>query len=1239
MHEHSGLSTAEADRIRKIRICWIFGVLICLLYLLIVYLFPLQEISSSPIIPLKSLIEIILCSFPLVRGFSWLIHTIRNQKIDIRFDEEFAILELGRSAIVTCCFEIESVNTKVAFDDNNHPIYDTGMLLALRSGMAECSTMTFEAGVLQDTPYLRIYLTATGKSLSDTCEIVKREATRTEAILLASISNIEIKLLYDDDLRRAYFEHIKLDDENVIPNDDSCNSLLVFDGLPRVIPSIDRSQIGTLLSSLLKQKYSASFACVFSKASAKKEKRKMERKWKSIRQKEKTKDDSLSDQAVKKELLGQYDDVLYEGTWFDTTAYLHVNEQASPTNIDALKGLALSIWGGDGNLKLNERKLKGRTFYRHISRRHLKKIRMHANKLAAYVNMPIQNLPVITSVPIPSFSIPSNDLIGHELKIAKSVFEGHVLNDVGLKIEWIREHIAVLGATGTGKTTLVKHLIAELSKKTSIPWWIFDVKGSEYRELMRYDNVLVINPGLDSSFVIDVFDSEEDSEKRHASVVFSILRELLKERSNLSELTPAMERLLRETIDEVVRERKNNSNSMQKLFDKIDEFVSDDDRSKKMTRDALVNRLEILRREPLGSILSGGKNAVKISGLMNRRVVFDLRYVANTGGMDAARLLYNLVAKRIFDFAMRRGITPDLRHVVVLEEASNLVPESYTRGSAADITTGESMVMLQRATGQGVVAISTRPNISSNILANTSTKITFRLPYDSEIGGRFLSLNDDQEKYLRVLKRGHAIIVLPNTNAFEIVTQPFAIERIDDDRIPDRPELDTSAFPEIDFTEHKEKLTKDESTAYKEKHVFDRIGEISSHITAYLATERYATEKSLTSFLKSLDSQSDVEEISELIRDLLSIGTIEREAIPLVDNGIIYTIPGKGSSAIIDIIMEYIMNNIDTEDVVVDKKSDCEIIINDRAFYILPEHLRASSMNSVIKSIRSQMTVLGNQVDELIIIVRGSVAATMLRELLNHHDDEFEAVTVVAAFASSLDAILESFKVSSSQTEKSDQKEQIIEEKITHTELINAVHELGSSSGRAIQMQLWFGLLQDFVDVSNGCVRWDILIEFIENTAMQSIQGKSTPMNIDDGRRALTELLADEVLVALRIGEDRQFIDLESGLWIVNSSILENLKMKSIETLEKVLKNNNAIVSRNHGYYDLCAGNKSYVVFPTQQQLNTLLNLHSEIACRKCNSTEVIVILTAAEYLDDKYVTPENLRLGTMADNMATLFI
>ncbi len=1222
-----------------IRTMWVVGILVSFFYLISVYLLPLSGLGFAPSIPMKIIIEVIVCLFPILTGLAWIRYAINNERISIEISNEYAILSLGKHNVVTCCFEISSMNMRVELDDDNHPTYNTAMLLALRSGMADCLSMAFEAGIYNETPYLRIFLTVRGKSLSELCQILKKEATRTEAILHASITNIELKLLRENELGQAfdYLIHTNIGEDESDNDNISDNLLILFDGLPQVSPSIDRSQIGTLLSSMLKQRYSASFTCVFSKTSAKKEKRRMEREWKSIRRKEKSKDDSLADQAAKKYLIDQYDDVKIDNGWFDTTAYLHVRETKKIANRDALKGLALSIWGGDGSFKLIERKSKGRIFYRCITRRHIKRVRMHVNRLSAYVNMPVQNLPVITATPIPSFTIPSRDIIDNELKVANTVFEGRILNEVGFKVEWLREHIAVLGATGTGKTTFVKHLIAELSQKTNIPWWVFDVKGSEYHDLMGYDNVIILKPGLDSSFVIDIFDSGLDSKKRHANVVFSIFRELLKERSGSSELTPAMERLLRESIERVVESASRDANSVSFLVDLIEKAAEDDDKSGKMTRDALLNRLEILNREPLGSILAGGKNAVKISSLMNRRVIFDLRYVASTGGMDAARLLYNLVAKRIFDYAMKRGITPDLHHVVVLEEASNLVPESYTRDSAADITTGESMVMLQRATGQGVVVVSTRPNISSNILANTSSKVTFRLPYDSGIGSRFLSLNEEQERYLRVLKRGRAIMILPNTNAFEIATYPF-VSPTSMDIIASEESHETESITSISGSEPGVELDDiDTSTISDQKQVFDRIGEIANHVIAFLASKRFVTEGDLLGFLHSLDSKSGPEELSELIRDLLSFESIDREAIPLVPGGFIFTIPGKGLEAVTEVIMQYILNKLENDDVIIEKKSESELVINDRAILILPEHIRATSMDSLIEKIRKYMSHLGNQVIELIIIVRGSVAAAMIREQLDC-DDEFEAVTVVSAFTTSLDIILDTFSTGIVQTDIVEQSQPIIEEKITHTDLINAVRDVGSS-GRAIQMRLWFGLLQDFVDVSNGCVNWDVLMEFIETTAVQSIQGRTAPMNVDDGRRALTELLADEVLVALRIGDDSQFIDLESGLWIVNSSILENMKKKSVEILEKLLSEINGPVLKNHGYYDLCAGNKSYAVFPTQQQLNTLLNLHSDVACRKCNSKEVIVILTAAEYVDDNYMTPENLTLGTMADNMSTLLI
>ena len=201
--------------------------------------------------------------------------------------------------------------------------------------------------------------------------------------------------------------------------------------------------------------------------------------------------------------------------------------------------------------------------------------------------------------------------------------------------------------------------------------------------------------------------------------------------------------------------------------------------------------------------------------------------------------------------------------------------------------------------------------------------------------------------------------------------------------------------------------------------------------------------------------------------------------------------------------------------------------------------------------------------------------------------------------------------------------------------IIGAMHEIGPATSRAIQIRLWFGLIQDFVDLSDGQIKWEVLLDFIETTALQSHKGRSAPLTIDEGRRALTELLADEALIALRANKESKFIEMEQGLWIVNSSVLKKLKETATKIIEAELKKHHSKVSRNHGYYDLCANNTSYVIFPNQQQLSTLLNLHSDVACRTCKSSKVVCILTASEYLEDSVVTPGNLIIKTMDDSIS----
>lgn len=1230
-----------------IRTVYALGAMACTLYLIVVYVLPLAGFIEQPTVPSKLLVEILVCGMPISAGVVLACLETLVKSISASVQDEFLVVRLGDRLIAMCCLEITSAPGSVECGPDDKPKYNTAMLLALRAGMDHRVTMAYEAGLAKSEPFLRFFISMTGRQLEEMMQILRREATRTEAILLASLVNLELHQLRGDALGKAVTSIVDegMPESGLHRETDFQKSLIVFTGTPRVAPSPSSSQIGTFLSTALKQGFCLSLTCVFSSAKSGRERRKMEGQWRSIRERERKREDSLVDQAAKKHLLDQYEQVQGNEGWFNSTVYVVVSASSATqlrTAREGVTGLAISVWGGDSRVLVRDMRVGTGMAWKLLTRRHFKPQKLHVGRLAAFVNTPVQSVPVVSAIQTPSFPVPARELVDNELFIGWTVYGGRQLNKVGLRKEWLREHVAVMGATGTGKTTLVKHLMAELTLKTDVPWWIFDVKGSEYSDLVDIDDeVMVLRPGLDPSFAIDMMDPEVDTGERHAYTTFAILRELLKEMGTSVELSPAMEKLLRESVLKVAGENRRG-NSVHALIDTINELAGND-RTGTLTRDALLNRLEILSREPLGPILSGGPNAVRMSALLDRRVIFDLRYVARVGGMDAARLLYNLVAKRIFDGAMRRGITPELVHVVVLEEASNLVPESYTRQSAADVTTGESMVMLQRATGQGVIVVSTRPNVSSNILANTSTKITFRLPYDSSVGGRFMSLNEEQERYLRTLKVGRALIVTPQTETFEIVTTRFSVtpqsrlspedqvsdvtdsvadrrsdEHSDVERCPVFPErVSEPAGTELDVSEEK----------VHQGPVFDRLGELANRVVAFLASQSAATNDELKHFLTTLDSQIRSEDTTELIHDLICLGTIERESLPLVCGGFLFTLPGKGSEAVKEAITQYILRALGKNPTSEKTSTDePDIVIEDKAVMIIPEHLKASSIESTLDWIQHRMNYLGNEIAELYVVVRGSVAAARLRELMDASED-FDSVTVVSAFPSSLDSMVEAQLQRRKKHDGGQDKAGIvgIADRPVDRHLRNVMHEQIPSSAFAVQTRLWFGTIQDFVELSGGQVRWNTLLDFIQTTAIQSVRSRSIPMSEDEGKRALTDLLVDGKLIALRVKDKEVFQDLEEGLWTVSCSKIVELREKAVAALEAELVKSSDRVLRNHGHYNLCANRKSYIVFPSQQELNVLLQSVSGTVCSICRSTQTVCVLTAVEYLNEDAVKPPNL--------------
>ncbi len=1213
--------------IRFTRLLWFLSSIFAGIYLLLIYILPTTTLGVTFLIPGRYFIEVLIVLIPVVGAIITASRHLMTLSPCILMSDEFLWYEVGDSVVGVSCLDISNTTSSVVNGENGNTIYDSSFLRALRSGLQKNTSLAFEAGTNRTGPYLRFFISTYSKNREAAKDILMRERMKLEAILLSSIRNIEFHPLSGSNLREAVGISSPLEGESSFVFNPK-TTLFVIRGNPKLEATATSSQIGVFLSTAVKKGISTQITSVLSVADGGSEKRRMERTWDKIMERENRNEASLEDWATKKKLLTRYQETESESGWFDCSTYVLVKsecENEAISNTESVSGMIQSIWGGDNSFSIKQRKITKRIEARLITRRSISNTRLHASRAAAYVNTPVQSLPMMSKNAQPTFNIPSLQEIDNELSLGHAIYQGKEVSKVGLSAQMLREHMTVLGATGTGKTTLVKKLMVELSMKTDVPWWIFDVKGNEYSEFQKIENVLVIRPGLDPTFSIPLVDSSHSSESIQAQSTFTLLRELIREEAS-SELSPAMEQLLSKAVKRLAHSqgKKMGSDCLVELIKE----VSDNSKVGSMTRDALLNRLEILTREPLGAILSGGKNKTDIMDLIKRRVVFDLRYVARIGGMDAARLLYNLVAKRIFEAAMRRGISPNLNHVVVLEEASNLVPESYTRSSAADISTGESMVMLQRATGQGVVVVSTRPNISTNILANTATKVAFRLPYDSEVGGRYLSINQQQERYLRVLKRGRALISLPGLETFEIESDVFRwsnyADCISEEHLKKENETSIASSEEMDIRSDIDALGTPVTEFVSEsssKH-FNRASEINNQLVAFIASKKFVVEKEIRRFISVLSPQSTDTEIDEMIHSLISLGTIVREAIPFVDGGFLFTLPGKGEKAVSEIILTYLQDKLGLEKNTV-QTDDFELVIGDIAIIIIGEHIRVSSLNHTENYIRLKMNKFGHGVERLYVIVRGSVAAAKLREKIAQ-SEEFDSVSVLSAFPSSLDRMIAEFGGEDCACYDSG-RENDLPDKEDEFEFIDVVNKRGTTATRAIQIRIWIGLIQDFIDISEGMATWRAVLEFIETTVLQSKRARTVPLNSDEGRRAVTELLADEALTAVRVGENFDFEGISSGLWIVNSSVLIKLRDWVLDCLVTSLRGQGHEIYKNHEYFDLCADDASYVVFPNQQQLSTLLHLQSEVICRKCNSKKVVCILSASEYFDEQENVSDNI--------------
>lgn len=447
---------------------------------------------------------------------------------------------------------------------------------------------------------------------------------------------------------------------------------------------------------------------------------------------------------------------------------------ASRSEFNAL--IPLSNQGYDYESHLENLKLRGTNRFGMI---------MNSQEMVSFIHFP--NSPKLISSDSKTKAVPdamiNNDyLIGinRHLGVEKAV----TLNDV----QRLR-HCHIIGATGTGKSTLISNLFLEDVKKGN-GCVIFDPHGDTIDELIphipenRLKDVILIDPSDNEySFGFNLLSASTEVEK---IVLSSDLVEAFKRHS--TSWGDQMTSVLSNAINTFLDSSKGGTLIELKRFLLESSFRKEylktvSDRSihyywanefnllKKGSISPLLTRLDtFLRPKTIRYILSQ-KQGLDFNEAINGRKILLVKLSQGLIGEENSYLLGTLILSKIYQVAQARQlVTKEERHpfYIYLDEFQNFITPSINAILSGARKYGTGLVLAHQELNQ-----IKDTDIGNSVLSNANIRICFRLgDFDAkklESGFSYFDSND-----LQNLNIGEAIVrVGKNTDDFSLRTFPL----------------------------------------------------------------------------------------------------------------------------------------------------------------------------------------------------------------------------------------------------------------------------------------------------------------------------------------------------------------------------------------------------------------------------------------------------------------------------------
>jgi hypothetical protein len=342
-------------------------------------------------------------------------------------------------------------------------------------------------------------------------------------------------------------------------------------------------------------------------------------------------------------------------------------------------------------------------------------------------------------------------------------------------------HMFITGITGSGKSNAIYQIVDKLcpkkdnSSKNGIKFLVIESAKGEYKDVFggRKDvDVYITNPAQGFMLRLNPFSFE------HKGIhVLEHIDRLVEIFNACWPMFAAMPAILKESIGLAYEDVGWNLKTSKypgvfPTFDNVLKTLKRVIESSEFSRDtdsdykgALITRVRNLTKNIYGSIF--GESEDVTDSLFSRNSIVDLSLLSSA---ETKALIMGILVMKLQEYrtANKEGLSNDLKHITVLEEAHNLLrrTSSEQKQESANLQ-GKAVEMIansiaeMRSFGEGFIIADQSPGLLDiSVIRNTNTKVCLRLPDENDrvLVGRAMSLNDAQIADLPKLDRGVAVV-------------------------------------------------------------------------------------------------------------------------------------------------------------------------------------------------------------------------------------------------------------------------------------------------------------------------------------------------------------------------------------------------------------------------------------------------------------------------------------------------